>query len=232
MKESQGAEEQVLCSWAMGSFWLLHFLTLCSSFSLIRMIKIALFVASKWCANYSWTTNISSALSKAVQRMGARGTVALFHPRFHHVQFGISSLLAEFLWQPAYGAVVPHNPSAARAAWQSCCCYGCQTHCLCPLASGCFKNLSGCRPTAGLFTGARKLTSRGSLVFTNGSVTSNSLKQRDPVEGELQRQGEHGQGHVCNMSAVTGLKQTYQSCSCLIITPVLQLRIYPHHKVQ
>lgn len=134
--------------------------------------------------------------------------------------------------QHIYGAVVPHNPSAARAAWQSCCCYGCQTHCLCPLASGCFKNLSGCRPTAGLFTGARKLTSRGSLVFTNGSVTSNSLKQRDPVEGELQRQGEHGQGHVCNMSAVTGLKQTYQSCSCLIITPVLQLRIYPHHKVQ
>lgn len=178
-----------------------HFLPPCFSFDLMReWQKLLHSLTSEACADYSCMTPVL-AFPGPCTGWAAEDTVALLDPHFHQVQFWISSPLAEFLWQPAYGAVVPHNPTAVLAAWQSCCCCGCQTHYFCPLALDCLRNLTGCHPTAGLFTGARKLTSRGSLIFANDFVTSKCLKQHDPKGEVLQQQGDHVFSALLNYAA-------------------------------
>lgn len=86
----------------------------------------------------------------------AKDTVALPHPHFHHARFWISPPIAEFLWQPAYGAVVPHNPTAVLAAWQSCQCYGCQTLFL-PFSIRLFKKSDRLSPNSWSFHRSQKI---------------------------------------------------------------------------
>lgn len=165
--------------------------------------------------------------------------LALFHPHLCCVRFWISSLLAQFLWQTAYGAVVPHNTSAVLAAWQNCCCYCWQMQYFCPLVLDCLKEVwQAVTQQLGFSQVPENLTSRSILISCKDCLINSCLEQWDLQGEELQQLAHKFSAHLCCTaslcfssfctSVMSNLKQTRWSCCCRVKIPLLKMHIYTH----
>lgn len=115
--------------------------------------------------------------------------MAVLHPHFYYVQVWIASPFAEFLWQPAYGAVVPHNSTAVLSAWQNCCCYCCQTQYFCPLVLDCLKKSDRLSPNSWSFHKCQKSNLQKDPHVYQGFCNKQLFKGARPERGRAPATG-------------------------------------------
>ena len=115
--------------------------------------------------------------------------MGLLHPHFCYVWLWISSPLPEFLWQPVYGAVVSHNPTAVLSAWQNCCSYCCQTHYLCPLVLDCLKKPDRLSPSSWYFHRCQNINIQKDPYLYQGFCKKQPFKATRPERGRPRATG-------------------------------------------
>lgn len=103
--------------------------------------------------------------------------------------FGFYLLLQSFLWQPAYGAVVPHNPRAVLAAWQNSCCYCCQTQYFCPLVLDCLKKSDRLSPNSWSFHRCQKINLQKDPHLCHRFCNKQLFKATGPERGRAPAAG-------------------------------------------